>query len=121
MKMTLRKSNCIDDWYVIEKAEHDGKEWRERTSGNSSSFRSTARISDAEVEGTSAEMLAIADAIMGETACSFKRCAVTCRDGYAYLWSPRNSQHPGKVSMEDGRDLAEQIYKVIGAKTDEHD
>jgi hypothetical protein len=39
MKIVMEQElKGLDDWYLIVKAEHDGREWRERTGPNSSSF-----------------------------------------------------------------------------------
>ena len=74
-QLTLRKSEWLDDWYVVEWAEHDGREWMEPTTWGAS-FQRSARVSDAEVEGTRAEMLALAEALEAGKNESFRRCAV---------------------------------------------
>ncbi len=38
MKIVMSKSEHLDDWYLIVKAEHDGRQWMERTGPNSSRF-----------------------------------------------------------------------------------
>lgn len=101
MRLTCRKSAHLDDWYVIERAEHDGKHW------------CSSRFSDADVEGTGAEMLAIADAIERREYEAFKRCAVTFEGGNAHFWSPRNSHRDGITSMKFALLLAEEIRKVV--------
>ncbi len=113
MKLTIKKSDWLDDWYVIERAEHDGCEWFEVTGPNSSSFNLSSRFSDACVEGTLAEMESIAAAIRGRTHESFRRCAVDATSSPVAFWSPRNSQVNGEVKREEAEDLAGQIEDVV--------
>lgn len=114
MKLTIRKT-YLDDWYVIERAAHDGKEWFEPIPGGFS-LQCSSRFSDADVEGTSAEMLAIAKAIRERRPESFKRCAVRpCGEGMMAFCSPRNSQEDGVVTIADADDLADEIEKTLAA------
>ena len=116
MKIKLVKSEWLDDWYLIEKAEHENKEWIEKTGDNCYSLRCSSRISDADVEGTSAEMLAIAGAIKKRGAVSFKRAAVNCMGDKVEFWSPRNSTTPGTVTLAEADELAKQIKAELGKK-----
>jgi hypothetical protein len=95
MKLTIRKSDALDDWYVIERAEHDGRSWLEPTQYGVA-FQCSARISDADVEGYASEMLAIADAIEAGTVARFKRCAVDATSDVVRFWSPRNSMREAR-------------------------
>lgn len=94
MKLTLRRAECMDDWYVIEKYEDPGThtEWYEEDSYGRI-YMHSARFCLADVEGTKAEMIDIADAIanreLGTT--GWKRCAVRVEKDSISLWSPRNS------------------------------
>lgn len=63
MKIVLKKSDFLDDWYVIERAHHEGRQWLERTGPNMMKLMDSARISDACLEGGGEQMLAIARAI----------------------------------------------------------
>jgi hypothetical protein len=112
MKLTLTPGP-FDDWWVIERAEHEGRKWWERV-GAGASLRCSSRFSDADVEGTSAEMLAIAEAIETRSGASFKRCAVATVKDAASFWSPRNSQEPGGVSLDEADELAKEIRRKIG-------
>jgi hypothetical protein len=118
-KLTLRKSAWIDDWYVIERVEHDGREWiesREEDGVTYGSLMKSSRISDACVEGTAVEMLGIAEAIEARGSYSAKRCMVRVVDGdKAMFMSPRNSRVPGFVPLAVADALAAQIRKVLGA------
>ena len=116
MKIKLVKSECLEDWFLIEKAKHENKEWIEKTGDDCYSFRCSSRISDADVEGTSAEMLAIAGAIKKRGAISFKRVAVNCVGDKVELWSPRNSTKAGKVTLVEADELAKQIKAELGKK-----
>jgi len=93
-KLTLRQSEI--DWYVIKRANdpQDG------------------RITDADVEGSGAEMLAIARAIEKRGRDDFKRCAVNAHMEPVLLWSPRNSQEHAEIALE----VADQLAREIRAK-----
>ena len=115
MKLTLRKSDSRDDWHVIEQAEHDGRLWMERIGENGAALRTSARFSDADVEGMAVEMRALAQAIRVRTNRAFKRCAVGFVGDAVDFWSPRNSTEPGRVSLADADALADEIDRVLGA------
>ena len=117
MKLTLRHCEDMGDWYVIERAEHDGRHWLEPIDGGMS-LQCSARFCDADVEGTSSEMLQIAQAIEERREESFKRCAVTVfpiQDGTLLVkfWSPRNSREPGQASLAEADALAAEIRTVL--------
>lgn len=117
--LTLRKFEHVspvkgpDDWYLIERAEHSGQKWlQEETmeNGNSIGYHMTsARISDACVEGTKSEMLAIAEAIEEGGEYSAKRCAVKTIGDRVLFHSPRNSQVRASVAMKAALGLASLI------------
>lgn len=111
MKLTLRQSS--EDWYVIERAEHDGRIWFERVGPNSMALRSSARISDADVEGTAADMRDIARAIEARGVVEFRRCAVDASLDPVRLWSPRNSTKSGEVPLADADALAAEIRHLL--------
>lgn len=115
--LTLRKTDFGDDWYIIEWAEHDGREWIEWGSGGGS-FRRSARVSDADVEGTLAEMVVIAQAIKDRSVTTFRRCAVDARDARVMFWSPRNSTSAESVSLAVAVALAVEIQRVAEGNTD---
>ena len=119
MKIVMKKSAWLDDWYLIVKAEHDGREWMERTGPNSSRFMCSERISDACVEGSEEEMLGIAQAIKLRERGSFGRCAVAFLSDGVHFWSPRNSSEDGVVSVEEADELADQILRYFS--NDEED
>lgn len=116
MKLKLKHCDWMEDWYCIERAEHDGRTWMQETGPNSMSFMSSARISDADVEGCSVEMLAIAEAIENRALESFKRCAVDASTNNVRFWSPRNSRLPGIASWAEAEALAVEIREVLAAK-----
>ena len=111
MELTIRKSEGMDDWYVIERAEHDGRIWIA-----DGALQCASRFSDADVEGTAAEMLAIADGIERRTETSFKRCAVSFQTDGVHFDSPRNSQRDGVCSLEEADALAAKIRTALGGK-----
>ena len=89
MTLTLRHSEGLGDWYVIERNGRD--------------------ITDANVEGTLEEMRGIAQAIRVGTNYYAKRCAVSIREGKAFFWSPRNSVTKGEATLGEAVSLATQI------------
>ena len=116
MKIVMSKSEHLDDWYLIVKAEHDGREWTEKTGPNSSRFMCSERISDACVEGSEEEMLGIAQAIKLRERRSFGRCAVAFLSDGVHFWSPRNSTTHGVVTVEEADELADQILRYFAEK-----
>ena len=114
MKIKLNKSDCMDDWYTIVRAKHDGKEWMEKCGHNSIRFMCSERLSpEACIEGDGHEMLAIADAIKRRGSAHFKRCAVSFTAGAAQFWSPKNSEKQVLISIEDADELADQIVAEL--------
>lgn len=134
MKIKLNKCSSMPDWYTIIRVEHDGKTWWSPTGPNSVRFMSSERLTpEADIEGSAAEMLAIAYAIKNREAVSFRRCAVhfeddTDHDRYGvHLYSPRNSDDlwysgatlystecDAVVTIEEANELADQIIKELG-------
>lgn len=106
--LVFLRSDGMDDWWSIERVEHDGREWMQPTAYGHSFMRS-ARVSDADVEGTREEMGEIADAIEARKSFHAKRCAVEVVGDSAQFWSPRNSQRRGSVSLAVADLLAKQI------------
>ena len=115
--LTLRKSENLDDWFVIERKEHDGRMWLEPIEFGRA-LRCSARISDADVEGDAKEMQLIAEAI--ETRCSFlaRRCAVRIEGDCAYFWSPRNSLRKAAVPLAVADALASEIRATPDARNE---
>jgi len=94
-EITLVKSAWLDDWYCIVWASHGG------------------RVCDADVEGTSAEMAGIAKALETGEPARHERCAVV-RAGLGWdIWSPRNSEKPGRITKKQAAHLAVEIRRVI--------
>jgi hypothetical protein len=58
------RSDGMDDWWTIERLEHDGREWMAPIPGSPGSmqFMVSARPSDACIEGYAEEMLAMEEA-----------------------------------------------------------
>lgn len=114
MKLTLRKCEHMGDWYIIERAEHDGRTWIEYDS-RGGSLMCSSRISDADVEGDGVEMLAIAAAIESRGSASFKRCSVEVRGDIVHFSSPRNSREPGVCTLREADELAALIRENVAA------
>lgn len=113
--LTLRKSDGLPDWYVIEWVEHDGTNWSELTSPHSSSWRCASRPSDADIEGTSEEMLAIAEGLERQKSVSFRRCACEFISDHFELRSPRNSTIPAVITRLQATCLAAEIRAALAA------
>ena len=111
-KITLVKNDELDDWYTIEKSNHEHKVWFEELDGGLN-FMHSGRISDACVEGNGKEMLAIADAIRSRKSVCFRRCAVRIDGDSAYFWSPRNSTREAKIPIENADEFARQCAEVL--------
>lgn len=117
MRLAIRRSGHLDDWYVVERAEHDGRSWLEPLGENSAGLRCSSRFSDADVEGTAAEMLALAEAIEARGEARFRRCAVDARSELVTFCSPRNSQLDGEVTLAEALALAAEIRATLGTGT----
>ena len=112
MKLVCVKSDCLPDWFVIEKFERpeDRREWFENTGPYTMSFCVSSRLSNADCEGTRREMIDIAEAIKGRSSTTHKRCAVDATGEAVLFWSPRNSgDELEPVPYEDALALAEEI------------
>lgn len=117
MKLALKQSGSLEDWYLIEKAEHDGRIWMGRNEYGMC-LMSSARISDADVEGTAEEMKGIAKAIRERGGASFGRCAVDATSEPVKFSSPRNSLKDGEVSLADADALASEIEAKLSPVDD---
>jgi hypothetical protein len=97
MRLTIRKSEHIPDWYVIEPVEPN------------------ERWADAAVEGYSYEMVAIAEAIDNRDEARFTRCMVVANIEPVLFLSPRNSSGAdGEATREEALDLSRQIHELLG-------
>jgi len=113
MKIVLQKSDWLEDWYTVERAEHEGRIWMEPTGPNSMQLMDTARISDACVEGTAEEMRELAKAIKARGSASFNRCAVRVAGERAYFCSPRNSTRDAEVPLAAADEFADQALATL--------
>lgn len=114
MKIKLNHCEDLGDWYTIVRAEHDGREWMERTGPNSQRFMMSERLSpEACIEGNGAEMLELARAIKRRGTARFKRCAVHFESDGAHFSSPKNSEKDAVVSVEEADAFAEQVLSQL--------
>lgn len=112
--LTLRASEGGGDWFVIEWAEHEHRYGLKMLSPGCMAMTWTGRVADADVEGTAAEMAAIATAIERGESANFYRCEAQAQlDGSYLLSSPRNSQEPARISAAQARHLAAEIRKAL--------
>lgn len=119
--LTLVKSDGLPDWFTIEWAVHDHRGWVEEIHDEFGGYLSwcySGRPADADIEGTSAEMRAIAEAIEKGESAEFRRCAAIKTDQGYQLYSPRNSRTPYEASQEQAAHLAEEIRRVLKEVTD---
>lgn len=115
--LTLNHCEGFDDWWAIEWAEHANRAGLLPT-GERGSFGwfSSARPSDADIEGTAGEMAAIATAIESGKGAEFYRCAVSpVADGFE-IWSPRNSMNPATITRSQAAHLAAEIRRVLSSR-----
>ena len=111
--IAVRNSDPNWDWWTIEWADHANESRLAPTSYGCSLFYS-GRVCDADVEGTTAEMLSIAEAIEAEGSVEHRRCSVEWLDHGVELMSPRNSETPGVITHDQARELAADIRSKIG-------
>lgn len=112
-ELTINKCEWMGDWYLIERARHDGREWMEQIGPGITALRNSARISDADVEGPACEMLSIARAIRERRSVDFKRCSVEIDGDEARFCSPRNSRRDGIATLAEADDLADKIEAML--------
>lgn len=114
MKILLKKSNALRDWFTIVRAEHDGRKWEEQIGPNSFQHMTSERLTpNACIEGSSIEMISLAIAIKARGSASFKRCAVHCEADGVHFYSPKNSTEDAVVSVDDAEDFAEQVLDKL--------
>lgn len=113
--IVAKRSEDMGDWFTIEKAEHDGRQWLQPSGHGVMRFMLSCRISDACVEGTWSEMRALMEAIRGRGEESFKRCAVRVEGDSAFFWSPRNSTVQAEVSLAAADAMAERFLSEFPA------
>lgn len=108
--LTVTPGENIRDWYVIERAEHDGRSWIEWDGEGGGSLMLSSRIGNADIEGTHAEITELAKGILARRNVSFKRCAVSLDTTgnvlSVLLWLPRNSLHSTRVPFDRASALA---------------
>jgi len=107
------------DWWTIERADHDGSHGLEPLGDIGLAFTYSGRITNADVEGNSDEMKAIAEAILRGESESFRRCAAY-KQGDHYLFnSPRNSMYSARVPMAEARRFAEAALQKLAKHAEE--
>jgi len=116
MKIVLNKTDELEDWYTIVRAEHGGIDWIEEVSPDHSRYMCSERLSpEACIEGYADHMLAVAHAIKDKTGASFKRVAVcySPEENGFYFWSPKNSKVRVLIPTEDADNLANEILGTV--------
>lgn len=114
MNCTLNKIDSSYDWWCIERAEHDGREWMDRFPGGVV-FMRASRLGNADIEGTGDEMLAIAEAIERAESAAFKRCAARHTTKGYLMSSPRNSTQSTLITHDEAKALAVDIRAKVGS------
>lgn len=119
----LVKCDVLGDWYTLERAEHDGREWVEENGeeriayGPVNMWCRSARLEKYTcVEGTAAEWRAIAAAIEANDSAEFRRCAAE-RTEHGYLfYSPRNTKMERRtlLSCDAAKRVAAIIRQTLG-------
>jgi hypothetical protein len=123
MKLTIRRNDPRDDLYYIERAEHDGRRWEERTQWGTALCTSARICGDAcgdtppghsvDVEGSAVEMLSIADAIELRGGVRFRRCAIDARTEPVIVSRPRGDQSHCEITYAEALDLAHKIRAML--------
>lgn len=121
MRIKLVKSDGMDDWYTIERVDHEHYETWHDVGINASRLYDSARIADACVEGNAFEMRGIAKAIIAKGSYHAKRCAVrylpddgTTGFSEFLFWSPRNSEMRGVTEEWNATEFAHEALKILG-------
>lgn len=107
--LVVRRCGHLDDWFLIQRAEHEGRQWIQPVEPGVSRFMCSSRISDADVEGSWDEMRVIVQAIQERSGVAFKRCAVQVHGEDVWFWSPRNSRREAEVSLAAADAMAAQF------------
>lgn len=106
--IVARPFEGLEDWYRLEWAEHDGRDWEESGYDEEVGYHFTRLCSSARlepytcVEGPAREMRAIAYAVLKGFPDDFKRCAVRPEGKHFAFYSPRNSN--GVTALVHGED-----------------
>lgn len=110
-RVVMRRPTASEDWFVIERYDHDGRVWHEEHQGGIRRMQSANLSPESTIDGSRREMLALAYAIMsGDMATAvFKRCAVACVVDGVFFWSPKNSDTEVLIKRERALDLARDI------------
>ena len=92
-------SDSLSGWWTLERANHDGRTWREQVGPNSFQHCAAKRLEPTTcVEGDVGELPALLDAIKTWQADDCKRWAIEPDGDTALVWSPRNSEHSTRVT-----------------------
>ncbi len=113
IKLTISKGS-FDDWWVLERIEHDNKTWNEPMEYGSRYCMSRRLEKTTDIEGPAREWSAIRKAILDETTISFTRCSIEHRKQGFLIESPRNSQEPILISASSAIYLANEIERKLG-------
>ncbi len=123
MRLTIRKWDVFPDFYVIERADCDGRDWdgtgvkRSRLCGAAVLLCANPAPEgySADIEGSARDMLDIATAIEGRREDGAKRCSVDARQEPVLFGSPRNDNGVrGEATFAEADDLAAQIRAMLG-------
>ncbi len=113
IKLTISKGS-FDDWWVLERIEHDDRTWNEPTNYGSQYCMSRRLEKTTDVEGTKEEWIAIRKAILNKSGIDFTRCSVEHTKKGFLVESPRNSQEPILISDSSAIYLANEIERKLG-------
>lgn len=111
--LALSKPDANDNWYLIDRRDHDGREWWEPVEYGRKFCCAHRLVSDADVEGTAADMLGIANAIERRGQYHAKRCAVQVCGDLVEVYRPRGNYRRGVVTLADADALAAEIRATL--------
>ena len=114
-ELILVSCDGMPDWWIIERAQHDVREWDEYSDDGAHAFTCcSARIVNGDIEGSGNEMRSLAKAIEEGRSAQFKRCQVAwTKNGYL-MGRPRGGSAPVLVTFGVALHLAADIRHKVG-------
>lgn len=114
MKIILVQSDYGNDWYTIQRADHEGRAWLEEVHKGCLALMCSERLSpESCIEGDAFDMIELARCILKKEDCESTRCAVMFEGEFVYFWSPRNSLHKTPVGIDDATEFAHSVLTQL--------
>lgn len=113
-ELALRPTRHAPHVYAVERAAHDGRAWVEHVGDRAQRYMTSAKICDADVQGSADELLELASAIGARGEFAGHRCAVRVAGDRAWLWSPADPGRAAVVPLARADALAAAIAARLG-------